>query len=446
MADHAKPILTDNYTDVLSQIRGRFEDQAKGFDPANTTATNITTGTIRWNSAEKKFQKWSGTAWGDLTDNYVLSGATFSTGTANGVAYLNGSKVLTTGSALTFDGANLGIGTSSPGTRLDVVGTGRFNSMEIGANNSDINNTNLNPIAFKIQGTERMRLDTSGNLGLGVTPSAWSASAKAIQFGAYGAVYQNASGYPELAFNVFQNAGNNYIYRNTDVATRYSQTNGAHQWFTAPSGTAGNTISFTQAMTLDANGNLGIGTSSPSAYSGYKTLAIVGGGNGGVIDINPSGGVTSGGLQIVSTASATNLDFYGASGGSASYLAFRSGTYASVTERMRIDSNGKLILSAANQGIQFADGTTQTTAGINPATAAAGAIGTMAMLYNDSTSAITWGQVVAGTNLIPANAAGEGSGPYMGSGTTWRALGWCRGSGAGTTASSQRVTLFVRVS
>jgi hypothetical protein len=48
-------------------------------------------------------------------------------GTANGVAYLNGSKVLTTGSALTFDGTNLGIGTSSPAVKLDVVsGSGRF--------------------------------------------------------------------------------------------------------------------------------------------------------------------------------------------------------------------------------------------------------------------------------------------------------------------------------
>ena len=43
---------------------------------------------------------------------------TNSAGTANGVAYLNGSKALTSGSALVFDGTNLGLGTSSPGTRL----------------------------------------------------------------------------------------------------------------------------------------------------------------------------------------------------------------------------------------------------------------------------------------------------------------------------------------
>jgi len=51
----------------------------------------------------------------------TTSGAvTHNGGTANGVAYLNGSKVLTTGSALVFDGTNLGIGTSSPGAKLQV--------------------------------------------------------------------------------------------------------------------------------------------------------------------------------------------------------------------------------------------------------------------------------------------------------------------------------------
>jgi len=53
-----------------------------------------------------------------FTANPVMSG-----GTANGVAYLNGSKVLTTGSALTFDGTNLGIGTSSPLSLFNIYGS-----------------------------------------------------------------------------------------------------------------------------------------------------------------------------------------------------------------------------------------------------------------------------------------------------------------------------------
>ena len=43
-------------------------------------------------------------------------------GTANGVLYLNGSKVVSSGGALTFDGTSLGIGTSSPSFSLDQRG------------------------------------------------------------------------------------------------------------------------------------------------------------------------------------------------------------------------------------------------------------------------------------------------------------------------------------
>ena len=52
---------------------------------------------------------------------------TLSGGTANGVAYLNGSKVVTTGSALTFDGTNLA-GTGSMGTTI-AGKTAQFNAV-----------------------------------------------------------------------------------------------------------------------------------------------------------------------------------------------------------------------------------------------------------------------------------------------------------------------------
>jgi hypothetical protein len=51
----------------------------------------------------------------------VTNATTLNAGTANGVAYLNGSKVLTTGSALTFDGTNFGIG-GAASVKLDVYG------------------------------------------------------------------------------------------------------------------------------------------------------------------------------------------------------------------------------------------------------------------------------------------------------------------------------------
>jgi hypothetical protein len=63
--------------------------------------------------------------------------------------------------------------------------------------------------------------------------------------------------------NATFNSGWKYI--GTGLASQYQQVSGIHKFFTAPSGTAGNAITFTQAMTLDASGNLGIGDNSPSA-------------------------------------------------------------------------------------------------------------------------------------------------------------------------------------
>jgi hypothetical protein len=62
----------------------------------------------------------------NVTSNLVLSG-----GTANGVAYLNTSKVLTTGSALVFDGANLLVGTTTATNRriAAVVGDSTSNTI-----------------------------------------------------------------------------------------------------------------------------------------------------------------------------------------------------------------------------------------------------------------------------------------------------------------------------
>ena len=88
-----------------------------------------------------------------VTGNLTLSG-----GTANGVAYLNASKVVTSGSALVFDGTNLGIGTASPAQRLHVVG-GNYRQ-----------NDATNSYGFELQnGTGTSRLVTiSGGSAFGI--------------------------------------------------------------------------------------------------------------------------------------------------------------------------------------------------------------------------------------------------------------------------------------
>ena len=129
----------------------------------------------------------------------AASGAvTLSGGTANGVTYLNGSKVLTSGSALQFDGANLGVG---------------------------------------------------------VTPSIYWGGNKGLDVGSVGCGLTSRQ---NNEINLGQNAAYN-TYATNGVASRFTLANdGAFYWYQAASGTAGNTITFTQALSLERDKSLAL--------------------------------------------------------------------------------------------------------------------------------------------------------------------------------------------
>ena len=58
---------------------------------------------------------------------------------------------------------------------------------------------------------------------------------------------------------MYVNSSDQFIYKNNGYASYYSQSGSFHEWYTSPSGTAGNVIPFTKAMTLDLNGDLVLG-------------------------------------------------------------------------------------------------------------------------------------------------------------------------------------------
>jgi hypothetical protein len=160
---------------------------------------------------------------------------------------------------------------------------------------------------------ERMRLDASGNLGIGVTPSAWSTDYRGHIQGIGWALVTPANGgfnTFSLTSNAYNSSGATWNYRGTADASMYQQFNGAHLWYNAPSGTAGNAISFTQAMTLDASGNLLVGTTDTGfnarqlvrfSASGTSTRGLVcwnGGGAGAeFIGFSNSGGAIIGSIS-----------------------------------------------------------------------------------------------------------------------------------------------------
>jgi hypothetical protein len=119
-----------------------------------------------------------------------------------------------------------------------------------------------NALSLQSNGTTNVTLSTGGNLGIGVTPSAWDGvtfKAAQITSGLSLAGQPNTSS-GKIGANWYWNGG--YKYAISDTACRYDMDGNVHKWFNAASGTAGNTISFTQAMTLTAAGELLVGTTS----------------------------------------------------------------------------------------------------------------------------------------------------------------------------------------
>jgi hypothetical protein len=352
------------------QISG---DKIQGGTIGSTTITTLTSTTVNATTVDAtnvevtNIKAKDGTAAASIADSTgvisITANPVISGGTANGVTYLNGSKVLTSGSALTFDGTKLGIGVASPVRRLDVSGqirattgtvfaevdadssagvgffgtasnhpigfklndseVGRWTSTGLGIGTSspgvkldvvgELRTQNTSPagitvkrtdgvnangwlnfvgsddvvdgsvrmatdvanaLTFLTASTERLRLDSSGNLGLGVTPSAWGSGDTILQVKAGSGTTalwgRNNTG--RLISNAYYD-GTNYRYVATASATSYeTNTSGGFAWQIAPSGTAGNAITFTQALTLDASGRLLLGTTTAGAGGVSATI------------------------------------------------------------------------------------------------------------------------------------------------------------------------------
>ena len=192
--------------------------------------------------------------------------------------------------ALTINASqNVGVGTASPTEKLTVNGniklgtsgtswlygpatTGRSiysnsdSTAYIIAYGSAYGGSNDAGLQFTAGTSNSMVFNSAGNLGLGVTPSAWYSTVKAFQFGAGGLLdgRTNDAAQATIGAGYYLDSGATYRYISTTGATRFVQASGSYYWFTAASGTAGNAITFSQAMTLDSSGRLLVGRTSGS--------------------------------------------------------------------------------------------------------------------------------------------------------------------------------------
>jgi hypothetical protein len=124
-------------------------------------------------------------------------------------------------------------------------------------------------IAFTEGGAESMRIDASGNVGIGVTPSAWNSSWKILQIGTLSSFANNGTNNTtDVWHNAFVDSGGISKYSTTAAASFNRIDGNSYKWFSAASGTAGDTVSWTQTLAVDLNRSLALQGASTQTGTG----------------------------------------------------------------------------------------------------------------------------------------------------------------------------------
>jgi hypothetical protein len=341
----------------------------------------------------------TGTTTSTGTGNVVLSASPTFTGTVTATTVTSPAATALTiqsagTTAMTIDTSqNVGIGTSSPTNKLTISGNVNasnyyiLNSATTDAGVVGFSNSNgpslqmwgsaaagSGAMIFTAASSERMRIDASGNVGIGtaspstygqlvvyggnnqelalVQPGTGQYSGPGLLFSAKDASTNYAATYMQHYFNSASDTTDTFFAMQQRTATagfvgtfyNYSFKTGSHIWSYANTNT--------ERMRIDASGNVGIGTASPGSK-----LEVAGNGStitDAVLRINnPNAGAYSTAILDLYSNGRSRAELYGQQDntGLGGYLIFNtSNTGGVVNETMRIDASGNVGIGTASTG------------------------------------------------------------------------------------------------
>ena len=247
--------------------------------------------------------------------------------TSGGVVYASSTSALATGSVLTFDGAGLTLGSNALIVK-NAVGDGNgLRLFQAASDVSSIFNFYNGSLAFGVNNTESMRLTSTG-LGIGTSSPAYK-----LHVSNYMGLGTQASSGSGAGINLIPSSTltNWFIGANYTIAGAIELT---------PSTAGGGSTFTTPAFLITSTGNVGIGTTTPSAK-----LHVEGGTENAIIGSSTRKlyfRADSNGVSVLDAAGQTGNGFYVNS--ASSHVA----TFTGSAERMRIDSSGNLLVGTTS--------------------------------------------------------------------------------------------------
>jgi len=312
--------LTNSSGDVLVHIDGKTSG-------ITTIGINTTDGNIKF----------------DANSNVVVTGiitATKFVGTVE-PTNLNNTGTITSSGGITVTSGNI---TASDGGVLINGAGGAILYLNDSNDNPDYQVQNIGGVFAIKDGTnnaERLRIGSEGNLALGGTNTSAYANQSHFFIGSTGNIYADTpSGTGKslsLSNNAYINTSGNWVYRVGDKASNIYQYNGDIGFRTAGTGSAGNTISWTERLRISSTGQISINSTSTVGILNVKAETD------GNLHVRPIGAIAS-----APAGSGIGLDVLNDANNAVKDLALRGSTTIfrnASSESMRIASNGQVSIS-----------------------------------------------------------------------------------------------------